>query len=84
MGKAQADDEIDGFVKVLAKDGVIVGAHAVTPEASAIIQQFAIMIENKMDIEKATKTVFAHPTYSEASYESLLGLDVGAISLPPQ
>lgn len=84
LGKAQADDEIDGFVKVLAKDGVIVGAHAVTPEASAIIQQFAIMIENKMDIEKATKTVFAHPTYSEASYESLLGLDVGAISLPPQ
>lgn len=84
LGKAQADDEIDGFVKVLEKDGVIVGAHAITPEASAIIQQFAIMIDNKMRVEQVTNTVFAHPTYSEASYEALLGLDVGAISLPPQ
>jgi len=84
LGKAQADDEIDGFVKVVAVDGKIVGAHAVTPEASAIIQQFAVMIDNKININQATKTVFAHPTYSEATFEALLGLDIGSINLPPQ
>lgn len=83
LGKAQADDEIDGFVKVIEKEGKIVGAHAVTPEAAAIIQQFAIMIDNNLSIEDALKTVFAHPTYSEAAFEALLGLENGSISLPP-
>lgn len=83
LGKAQADDEIDGFIKVIEKEGKIVGAHAITPEAAAIIQQFAIMIDNKISIKDALNTVFAHPTYSEAAFEALLGLDIGAISLPP-
>ena len=83
LGKAQADDEIDGFVKVLEQNGKIVGASAVTPEAASIIQQFALMIDNNMSAETALKTVFAHPTYSEAVFESLLGLDIGALSLPP-
>lgn len=83
LGKAQADDEIDGFVKVIEQNGQIIGAHAITPEASSIIQQFAIMIDNNIDATQATKTVFAHPTYSEASFEALLGLGYGSISLPP-
>ena len=83
LGKAQADDEIDGFIKVIEQNGQIVGAHAITPEASSIIQQFAIMIGNNIDVAQAIKTVFAHPTYSEASFEALLGLEYGAISLPP-
>lgn len=84
LGKAQADDEIDGFVKILERDGRIVGAHAITPEASSIIQQFALMIDNNITAEQAMKTVFAHPTYSEATFEAILGLELGTISLPPQ
>ena len=83
LGKAQADDEIDGFVKVIEQNGKIVGASAVTPEAASIIQQFALMIDNNMSAATALKTVFAHPTYSESVFESLLGLDIGALSLPP-
>lgn len=83
LGKAQADDEIDGFVKVVEQNGKITGAHAVTPEASSIIQQFALMIDNNMTVETALKTVYAHPTYSEAVFEAMLGLEIGSISLPP-
>lgn len=83
LGKALADDEIDGFVKVIEKNGKIAGAHIVSPEASSMIHQFALMIDNEICVEKALQTVFAHPTYSEAVFESLLGLKNGSLSLPP-
>ena len=82
LGKAMADDEIDGFVKVLSVDNKIVGAHIVSPEASAMVQQFALMIDNELETEDILKTVFAHPTYSEAVFESVLGLDNMSLSLP--
>lgn len=82
LGKAMADDEIDGFVKVLSTDGKIVGAHIISPEASSLIQQFAIMIDNELTADDILKTVFAHPTYSEAVFESVLGLDGLSLSLP--
>lgn len=82
LGKAMADDEIDGFVKVLAVDDKIVGAHIVSPEASSLVQQFTLMINNNLSINDITKTVFAHPTYSEAVFESILGLDGMSLSLP--
>ncbi len=79
LGKAQADDEIDGFIKVLSVDGKIAGAHIVSPEASALIQQFALMIDNEISEENILKTTFAHPTYSEGVFEAILGL--GDLSL---
>lgn len=82
LGKAMADDEIDGFVKVLSIDDKIVGAHIVSPEASAMIQQFALMIDNNLKTEDILKTIFAHPTYSEAVFESILELDDLSLSLP--
>lgn len=84
LGKAMADDEIDGFIKVLSVEGKIVGAHAVSPEASSLIQQFALMIDNELSTEDILKTVFAHPTYSEAVFESVLGLEGMSLSLPKQ
>lgn len=83
LGKAMADDETDGFVKVLAVDGKIVGAHVVSPEASSLVQQFALMIDNELGIDEVLKTTFAHPTYSEAVFESILGLNNQCLSLPP-
>lgn len=82
LGKAQADDEIDGFVKVIEQNGKITGAHAITPEAASIIQQLALIIDNNIATETALKTAFAHPTYSESVFEALLGFEAGS-SLPP-
>ncbi|MBS4760450.1 MAG: dihydrolipoyl dehydrogenase [Clostridium sp.] len=82
LGKAMADDEIDGFVKVLAVNNKIVGAHVISPEASSLIQQFALMIDNELTTDDILKTVFAHPTYSESVFEAVLGLDKMSLSLP--
>ncbi len=82
LGKAQADDEIDGLIKVLSVNEKIIGAHIVSPEASALIQQFALMIDNEIPVEKILETTFAHPTYSEGIFEAVLGLDNLSLSLP--
>ena len=82
LGKAFADDEIDGFVKVLSVDNKITGAHIICPGASSLIHQFALMIDNELKTEDILNTVFAHPSYSEAVFESILGLDGMSLSLP--
>ena len=82
LGKALADDEIDGMVKVLSADDKIAGAHIVCPEASSLIHQFALMIDNNLKTKDILNTVFAHPTYSEAVFESILGLEGLSLSLP--
>ena len=84
LGKALADDEIDGMVKVLSADDKIAGAHIVCPEASSLIHQFALMIDNNLKTKDILNTVFAHPTYSEAVFESILGLDGLSLSLPSE
>ena len=82
LGKAFADDELDGFVKVLSVDNKITGAHIICPGASSLIHQFALMIDNELKTEDILNTVFAHPSYSEAVFESILGLDGMSLSLP--
>lgn len=82
LGKAFADDELDGFVKVLSVDNKITGAHIICPGASSLIHQFALMIDNELKTDDILNTVFAHPSYSEAVFESILGLDGMSLSLP--
>lgn len=74
LSKAHCDNEIEGFIKVLAYDGKIIGAHIIAKEASALIHQFAIAMQNEIDIENLKKVCFAHPTYSEGVYESIIRL----------
>lgn len=81
LGKAQADDEIDGFIKILSVENKIAGAHIVSPEASSLVQQFALMIDNGLSIDEVMKTTFAHPTYSEGVFESVLNLKNLSLSL---
>lgn len=74
LGKAHADDSIDGFIKILAKDNKIVGASIVSNEASALIQQITIAIQNNISIDKLKEVCFAHPTYSEGIMEGIMQL----------
>lgn len=82
LGKAYADDKIDGFIKILASENEILGAHIISEEASAMIQQIAIAMANKLSPKDLHKVIFAHPTYSEGIGESILDLDSMAIHLP--
>ena len=83
LGKAYADDKIEGFIKILTdKNGKILGAHIISEEASAMIQQIAIAMTNNLAANDIKKVIYAHPTYSEAVFESVLALDNTAIHIP--
>lgn len=82
LGKAHCDGDIEGFVKVLAdNEGNILGAHIIGAEASALIHQLSIAMQNGVKVKDLTNCCFAHPTYSEGVYEALLGLDNESLSL---
>ena len=71
LGKSHCDNCSDGFIKILSRDGKIIGAHIVSKEASALIQQIIIAMQNGIAIEDLKKVCFAHPTYSEGIFECL-------------
>lgn len=71
LGKAQSDGETDGIIKLLTQNGKIVGAHIVSQEASALVQQITIAMQNDITVDKLKEVCFAHPTYSEGIFELL-------------
>ena len=71
LGKSHCDNCTDGFIKILSKDGKIVGAHIVSKEASSLIQEITIAMQNNVSVEDLKKVCFAHPTYSEGIFECL-------------
>lgn len=82
LGKAQCDNDLEGFIKILAdNEGKILGAHIIGAEASALIHQISIAMQNNLKVNELKHCCFAHPTYSEGIYEALLGLDGESLSL---
>ena len=74
LGKSHCDNATEGFIKILSQNDEIVGVHIVSKEASALIQQITIAIQNKISVSKLKEICFAHPTYSEGIFESLFRL----------
>lgn len=71
LGKSHCDNCSDGFIKILSQEGKIVGTHIVSKEASSLIQEIAIAMQNDITIDDLKKVCFAHPTYSEGIFECL-------------
>ncbi len=74
LGKSHCDDASEGFIKILSRGGEIIGAHIVSKEASSLIQQILIAMQNKVSVDKLKEVCFAHPTYSEGIFECLFNL----------
>ena len=74
LGKSHCDNCTEGFIKILSQNGKIIGAHIVSKEASALIQEITIAIQNNLSVENLKKICFAHPTYSEGIFESLFNI----------
>ncbi|MDD3170932.1 MAG: dihydrolipoyl dehydrogenase [Bacilli bacterium] len=64
-GKAVAMNEVEGFVKLIAIDNVIMGAHIIGYDASVIIHEALPLINEKITVSRASGYVHAHPTLSE-------------------
>lgn len=71
LGKSWCDDATEGFIKIITKNNLIVGAHIVSKEASALIHQLLIAMQNGIKIDELKKVCFAHPTFSEGILETI-------------
>lgn len=74
-GKAFSMGEIDGFVKIISKDDLILGVHIIGPQASTLIHEAVIIMNKKIKLSELNDYIYAHPTLSEvmaASYKLAL------------
>jgi dihydrolipoamide dehydrogenase len=73
-GRARAMEETAGLVKMLTHRDTdrILGVHIIGAQASELIAQAVIAMEFGASGEDLARTVFAHPTLSEAVHEAAL------------
>ncbi|MBI4607435.1 MAG: dihydrolipoyl dehydrogenase [Candidatus Rokubacteria bacterium] len=73
-GKALAQGEAEGFLKVVADKatGEILGVHILGAEATELIHEFAVGRTLEATLEEIIHTIHAHPTLSEAALEATL------------
>lgn len=74
LGKSQTANHTDGFAQIVIdeKTGQILGAQIVGHNASNLIAEMALAIQNELTIECIHETIHAHPTLSEAWLEAAL------------
>lgn len=64
-GRAMTLNTNQGFVRLISLNNVLVGAQIVGHNASELIGECALAIENKLTLEQITQTIHAHPTMIE-------------------
>jgi dihydrolipoamide dehydrogenase len=85
-GRALANDQSQGFAKVLAdpKTDRFLGVQIVGFGASELIAETVTVLEFGGSAEDLGRTVHAHPTMSEAVKEAALAVHNLAFSIPPR
>jgi len=85
-GRALANDQSQGFAKILAdpKTDKLLGAQVIGFGASELIAEAVTVLEFGGSAEDLGRTVHAHPTMSEALKEAALGVHNQAFSIPPR
>jgi len=83
-GRALASGDTVGFVKVIADNryGEILGVHIIGPMAAESTNQAALNVEMAITEEEVVKTIYGHPTYSEALFEACADALGEAIHIP--
>ncbi len=82
-GRAKANQQTDGFVKILAdaKTDRVLGVHIIGADAGNMIAEAAIAMELGAAAEDIARTCHAHPTLPEAVKEAALAVDKRAIHM---
>ena len=82
-GRAKANQQTDGFVKILAdaKTDRVLGVHIVGADAGNMIAEAAVAMEFGAASEDIARTCHAHPTLTEAVKEAALAVDKRAIHM---
>ena len=86
LGKSVATNDTDGFAQVISdkKTGEIYGAQVVGHEASALIAEMTLAINNELTLDCVIDTIHAHPTLPEAWLEASLLANETPIHFPPK
>src|SRR5690554_1670577 len=73
-GKALAEAESDGIIKVIAdrKYGEILGVHILSPNATDMIAELVVTMNLEGTIHDVANSIHPHPTFSEAIMEANL------------
>ncbi|MFV0340197.1 MAG: dihydrolipoyl dehydrogenase [Parachlamydiaceae bacterium] len=85
LGKAQATGHTEGFTQIVSDDdtGAILGVQIFGDNASALIGEGVLAIQNELVVESITETIHPHPTLTEGMMESALLLSGLPLHLPP-
>jgi dihydrolipoamide dehydrogenase len=72
-GMARIQDEAEGFIKIISENNSekLLGAHIIGPKATELISVFALALSSGLGLGQLKRTIFAHPTLSEAISEAL-------------
>jgi len=86
LGKSAASIETEGFSQIIAdsKTGQILGATVIGHEASNLIAEMALAIQNELTLESVIETIHAHPTLAESWHETALLAANRPINFPPK
>jgi len=81
IGKAIAAGEPDGFAKLLygKKYGELLGAHIIGDNATELIAEMGLALDQELTIDDIHATIHAHPTMSEVIHEATLAAEGHAI-----
>lgn len=77
LGRAVIAGEVDGFSKVVAVDGRVVGVHLIGPHATELIGTATLAVAQRLPVAELAAISLPHPTLSEGLGEAaalLLGL----------
>ena len=82
-GRAKANQQTDGFVKILAdaKTDRVLGVHIIGSDAGNMIAEAAVAMEFGAAAEDIARTCHAHPTLPEAVKEAAMAVDKRAIHM---
>ena len=86
LGKSQASLETEGFVQIVSdkSTGQILGAQVVGHEASTLIAEMTLAINNELTVDCVIETIHAHPTVAEAWLEAALIAEDVPLHFPPR
>ncbi len=81
IGKAIAAGEPEGFAKLLygAEHGELLGAHLIGDQATELIAEMGLALDQELTIDDIHATIHAHPTMSEVIHEATLAAEGHAI-----
>ncbi|MCX6876140.1 MAG: dihydrolipoyl dehydrogenase [Verrucomicrobia bacterium] len=83
IGKAIASGEPEGFAKLLfgKAHGELLGAHIIGENATELIAEMGLALDQELTAEDLHATIHAHPTMSEVIHEAALAAEGHAIHI---